>query len=385
MRVLIYTPRAFSGSESFIRRLSNIQWNGLKKHLVCNYKIGEVDSDSFDSITVIPSKPESTRDRIISFLQRKINHIQTDYVVSSMAIKKIKSLIYRHRIQFLHLHYGPSSIALYPLLKSLKIPFIVHFHGYDASKELKNKLYLNGLKKVFELNPHAIVVSNEMKLNLVRHGFNRENFSIIPYGVDLQEFKQKKSRGIQNNLIKILHIGRLVNKKGVPDLVEVFAKINKLYENVELIIGGEGEEYELVHRLIENHKLNSKVKLLGALSSEKVVQLMESADIFVLNSRTSIYGDKEGFPNVIIEAMAMGCAVVSTRHAGIPEAIDHGINGLLVEEKSNDQLFTNISRLIENPDLREKLGREAIKKVNTLFSIEEMHNKIHQLYYNING
>jgi colanic acid/amylovoran biosynthesis glycosyltransferase len=107
---------------------------------------------------------------------------------------------------------------------------------------------------------------------------------------------------------------------------------------------------------------------------------MKDADIYVLNSRTDDKGDMEGLPNSILEAMSMEKPVISTYHAGIPQAIQDGVNGLLVKERDNEGLAAALEKLIQDRDMRRRLGVEARKTIVANFSANSMETKIQSVF-----
>ncbi|MBT8763036.1 glycosyltransferase family 4 protein [Desulfohalobiaceae bacterium Ax17] len=149
----------------------------------------------------------------------------------------------------------------------------------------------------------------------------------------------------------ILAVGRLDKQKGFDTLIEVYSKIDTDWK---LYIAGEGKERENLQSLIKSLKLENRVILLGI--REDIFEWYAKASIFVLSSR------KEGFGNVLIEAMAFGCAVVSFDCPyGPNEIIQDGVNGLLIENQNSQALAGAIKKLIDDQVLREKLSQEALK------------------------
>ena len=132
----------------------------------------------------------------------------------------------------------------------------------------------------------------------------------------------------------------------------------------ELLIAGEGSEKKNLKNLIKNLNSQKNIKLIG--KRKDIFNFYSKASIFVLSSK------KEGFPNVLIEAMSMGCAVVSFDCPyGPSEIIEDGVNGILVENQNIEKLKETIENLINNKSLRDKLSKEAIK-VREKYSIDKI-------------
>ncbi len=125
--------------------------------------------------------------------------------------------------------------------------------------------------------------------------------------------------------------------------MKVFSDLSTRMPDIRLNVIGDGPELGAIQQLAQDTRA---VKFYGSQPHEEVKKFMLDADIFVLNSRVGDSGDMEGLPVSLLEAMSMGKAVVSTRHAGIPEAVTDGVNGLLVNEKDNASLSAAIEKLI---------------------------------------
>jgi glycosyltransferase involved in cell wall biosynthesis len=167
-----------------------------------------------------------------------------------------------------------------------------------------------------------------------------------------------------------------VPKKGVPDVITVFAALKTKYPDLQLHILGDGQERKHCEVLVSKNNLGGSVFFYGAQPQPIVKDLMRACDIFVLNSRTDDSGDMEGLPNTILEAMSLEKAVVATYHAGIPQAIRSGINGLLVPERDNAQLTIAFEKLITDAPLRELLGKNARQTILQDFTIEKMQERL---------
>ncbi|MEY8732736.1 glycosyltransferase [Peribacillus frigoritolerans] len=135
--------------------------------------------------------------------------------------------------------------------------------------------------------------------------------------------------------IRVLSVGRLVDKKGFVTLIKAFKRIYTKYPNARLHIIGAGEDEKKIKFTIAEYNLKDVVILRGAMDSKRVSDELKEAHIFCLASQTAKNGDIEGIPNALKEAMASGLPVVSTRHAGIPELIEHQRTGYLAPEKND--------------------------------------------------
>jgi len=320
-------------------------------------------------------------------LNRLANKVLNINIFDPKSCLRLLTLLRKNNYKVIHAHFGTNAVDILPFAKIFKIPLVVSFHGADASRMLSNKSYVAKLPGLFEYASAITISSNHMADSLKLNKWE-EKVYLIPYGVDTKEFaksitKSPNTKKEENGKIKILHAGRIVGKKGVPDLIKVFGELSGNYENIELHLAGDGEEIAQCRKLVTKYSLEEDVIFYGSVSHEKIKNLMDETDIFVLNSRVSEDGDMEGTPNGILEAMYMGKAVLSTRHAGIPYVIEHGKNGLLADEKSNDQLKHNLEKLIKDANLGSKLGEAARETILQSYTIETMKNKLKTVFKQI--
>jgi glycosyltransferase involved in cell wall biosynthesis len=179
----------------------------------------------------------------------------------------------------------------------------------------------------------------------------------------------KARLGIPATRLVIGAVGRLSAEKGFDLLVEAADRLIKANLDIHLIIVGEGEEKSALER--------SAVSLLGYRPD--VIELYQAMDVFTLSSL------REGLPNVVLEAMALEVPVVATRIAGVPRLIRDGCNGLLISAGDVDALFRSLRNLLEDPQLRTKLGRSARDTIETNHSFEIRMQKVSALYAGLLG
>ncbi|MCA1802139.1 MAG: glycosyltransferase [Rhodothermaceae bacterium] len=300
---------------------------------------------------------------------------------SAASLLTLFRLFRENQFRAIHAHFGTNALLILPFARFFRIPLVVTFHGADASRMLRVKNYVKRLPKLFDYASAIIIVSRHMEKSLKLDKWMHK-VHIIPCSVDPGEFVANPLKR-ENGRIRLIHAGRLTPKKGVPNLIQVFAELASKYPEVDLDLAGEGDDEEECRQIVESSGLEKRVRFHGAVGHVTIKKLLNNADIFVLNSRTAADGDMEGTPVSLLEAMSLGIAVVSTRHAGIPDVIRDGENGLIVPEHADEALGIAIERLIVDEELRQSLGREAIKTVRQDFSLDVMEEKLIRVFDSI--
>jgi glycosyltransferase involved in cell wall biosynthesis len=178
------------------------------------------------------------------------------------------------------------------------------------------------------------------------------------HGVDHTLFHPKQRRVAAGPPL-ILSVGRLREKKGLDTLIDACALLRDQGQNFVCQIVGYGEEQARLQARIDGLELQNQITLLGKLAREQVIACYAQAAVYVQPSRIAADGDRDGIPNVLLEAMAMALPVVATRVSGIPELVRDGHNGLLVEPDAPAELAGAISSLLLSPVLGQALGRQA--------------------------
>ena len=208
----------------------------------------------------------------------------------------------------------------------------------------------------------AGLAADPARVGLVYHGLDLDRFP-APAGA-----RPARDGGDPCDPAVILSVGRAVEKKGYGDLLAALAllppEINWRFRH----IGGGGGSGQLK---AEAARLGiaGRIDWLGAQPQERVLEELGAADLFVLSSKVGKDGDRDGLPNVLMEAASQSLPLLATRVSGIPELVESGRTGLLVEPGDIENLAQSLARLIRDPGLRRDLGAAAAHKVRESFSL----------------
>lgn len=257
--------------------------------------------------------------------------------------------------------------------------FVTIFHGDDVSRSLQQgneRIY----DELFERCDLMLAVSDLWRSRLISLGAPPEKVRVYRMGVDLGQhpFAPKPRH---QPVRRILHVGRLVEKKGTAFLLQALALARREMAErpLTLEIIGEGPLDESLRGLAKALGVSDIVSFLGPLPHDVVRARLAEAELFILPSVTAADGDMEGIPVALMEAMAAGVPVISTYHSGIPELIDHGKSGLLAAERDPDDLFRQIRIMAEDADARLAMTAGARRTIEEHFDNARLQDELASL------
>ncbi|MCP4902531.1 MAG: glycosyltransferase family 4 protein [bacterium] len=302
--------------------------------------------------------------------------IDEPYVL--LAAAEIRRLIAPH---LLHAHFGWSGLRMLPVAQFLRLPLITTFGGKDLGQEARDPNLATPYKRLFESCSALVCVSKDLGDRLSNLGADTDRIRVIRRGVNLERlaFNDRSQRSAEDSL-RLLVVGRLIEKKGHVDAIAAVAAIRREGINAELSILGEGTLRDGLERCVRELGIGSHVTFHGAKSQDEVFTAMREADLLIHSARISGEGDVEGIPNAVIEAAATGLPVVATRHGGIAEAVSHEETGLLVDEESPQALAGALIQLATEKARRLAMGRCARSLMVERFDIARQIDEYLALY-----
>ena len=274
-------------------------------------------------------------------------------------------------IRHLHVHYlhTPASVVRYAaMLRGLSWSFSAHAKDIWTTPawELREKIAdsLWGVTCTRAGEAHLAGLSAEA----------RERVTLVYHGLDLSRFPAPPDRPPRDGSdptdpLRIVTVGRAVAKKGFDDLVAALAALPDTLHWRLAHVGG-GELLPVLKRQAAQEGIAGKVVFLGPKAQPDVIKLMREADLFVLPAKEGKSGDRDGLPNVIMEAASQRLAIIATDFGGIPEFIRDGREGVLVPPGRWDLLANAINLLARDPARRAALGAAAAERLARDFSME---------------
>jgi glycosyltransferase involved in cell wall biosynthesis len=241
----------------------------------------------------------------------------------------VASFLRQHGVGVVLGEYLDLFVEFVPVLDRLSIPYVTQGHGVDLSAALRNA-DTAGSYGAYRSARAVLTRSEFHRRRLIDLGLPAERVHVNPGGVDLPDAAPERGPGAGKRL---LAIGRMTAKKGPIYTLEAFRRAAARDPELQLDYVGGGELEDAVAQFVHACDLQGRVTLHGPASEATKARLLRECGVFVQHSLTDpATGDEEGLPASIQEAMANAMSVISTRHAGIPEAVTHGETGLLIDE-----------------------------------------------------
>ena len=288
----------------------------------------------------------------------------------------LSKLLERRGADLMHIYFGHTGVHLLPFIERWNKPCVVSFHGADVAQKKDIRDYGPKLRNLFNAVPLVLARSKSLAERLLTLGCPPERLRINRTGVPLHEFPFVRRDAPTDGRWRFMQACRLIPKKGVATSLCAFAIFQKEFPNAELIIAGKGPLQSHLEELAEELGISAKVHFRGFLSQSELMDVYATSHFFLHPSETPPDQNQEGIPNSILEAMATGLAVLATRHGGIPEAVEHGRSGLLVEERDFEALATEMKAIVRSPLAFREMGALASESVAANF---EQREQIRQL------
>lgn len=319
----------------------------------------------FDYKTVINQNLEEKGIKI-EYLHK---HVGFDLSVKG----KLKKLIKQYKPDVIHTHLNTLKYTAGVASKLLNQPIVhtVHNVAQKEAPEFDRKTN----KKLYQSQKAVPVALTELvRQTIVEvYGLNENSIPTILNGSDVRRFVPKTYYEPQNGEICIINVAAFTQAKNHECSVETFAKLHQKYPNTRLMFAGTGDKMEAIKSMAEQLGVADSIDFFGSV--DNIADVLSKSDIFILPSTY------EGMPISIIEAMASGLPVVASRVGGVPDMIDDGKDGILIDP-TVDSLYSALETLINDQALRENLGKQARIKSETMSSIAMAENYL-KLYNQI--
>jgi len=319
------------------------------------------------TLLFVMSRPNESK----SNRQRTLYHFAEAIYLSAQA--------QRDGVQHIHAHFcvNAATIALV-MARLLNISFSFTVHNNLFTDRIILPAKLREAKFVAVISEY----SRDYLIKLLPHEPHlKQKYHIIHCGIPVEQFEPPPKRVTQTPTI-ILSVAQLVERKGMPVLIEACHILHKRGILFQCLIAGDGVQRPYLEQLIQDYQLQHNITLLGVVFQDKLQTYLNQTDIFAMACLTTPAGDRDGIPVALMEAMAMAIPTISTTVSGIPELIHHEQSGLLVPEQSAVALADALQHCIEDKSLRARLGQHGRQKVLSAFNINKTSEQMASLLIN---
>jgi colanic acid/amylovoran biosynthesis glycosyltransferase len=285
----------------------------------------------------------------------------------------LKRSFLKERITHVLAQYGQSGVEVMQICKELDLPLVVHFHGFDAYRKDAIDSYGKRYSELFEIAAKVIAVSADMKRQLIDLGCPENKIAQVNYGVNTDLFCPPKKR-IEEPIIAFC--GRFVEKKDPLGVIRSFTQLKQSLSELQMIMIGDGHLHTLAQELANELNVSDSIIFKGVLSPEEVAKTLRESFMYVQNSTLTDENDSEGTPLSMLEAMSSGLPVVASIHGGIPDVVEHKVNGMLYNSGDSVEMIEHIRFLLNNIEEAHEMGGNARQKVLQEYTIEKYISNI---------
>ncbi len=319
----------------------------------------------------------------------KNKNVKTDHFTQKTSLFNLLSFIFTlKRGEYDAIHINPS-LGFRALLRDFTYSFfsdilgyktVFFIHGWDEKTYetiYQSFIYSNLFVGLINRQDAIIVLDTDYQKKLVDMGCHENKIHVSSTMVDTKKYLSKKNGS--NDEISIVFCSRIEKEKGIFLLLDSLEKLpEEIFERVKLTYIGTGSDFKKLKKMITNKNLNDKVQLKGYVSEKEKIRTYHEGDIFVF---PTFHG--EGFPTVILEAMAAGLPIITTDIGGTKRAVVEGVNGYYLSSipPSSDDIADKIFKVL-NSDM-EKMSINNVKKVSKLFDSDVVMDQLIDVYRDI--
>ena len=368
---IIFRHELFRVSEPFIAQQAG-QLQRFRPLYLCRERVGD--------------RPESSEVLALQDLPDQRGLVAKSWQILTRDPRPYMRLLGDRVPSLIHAHFGVEGVHALRLSRRLDVPLITTFHGFDASVSGRGLVrsgspsWISYLMLRHELAKHGslfLCVSEFIRRRVLALGFPEERTRVHHIGTDTLAVQ---SRSLEDERPIVLHVARLVEKKGTEYLIRAFALVADRTPKFTMIIIGDGPLRSKLQSLADALGLGDQVRFMGAQPHAKVIAWMRRSACLVLPSVTARNGDAEGLPVVFLEAAALGLPLIGTFHGGIPEVVINGETGFLVAERDVTVLARRLGELMSDKSGRRRMGRAARVLAESRFDIRRQTEKLEAFY-----
>ena len=354
--ILAYVDEMFTPSESFVHRA---------------YR-------AFDTLTPIfignhQRSPAPVGARVIDIKPLHGPGGEAAFKQFGLVSERLKERLAAEKPIAIHAHFGKGGVYAMPLARALKLPLVVTYYGGDATKKMNTsenpvRVYNRYRKEMWREAALILPCSDFIRRELAMRGCPNDKMAVHYNSADPDRF----SPGQKQNIL--LFAGRWTEKKGIATLISALARLGPKLKDWRVRLLGDGElKATLVRQL---NAAGVAAELPGWIAPDDMPKHFAEATIVCVPSQRAKSGDAEGLPLVCVEAMLSKCALAATKHAGIPECVEDGMTGYLVDERDDGALADRIGRMLDDPARTRAMGEAGRALALDRFNLQKLSGRL---------
>lgn len=333
------------------------------------------DRFPFDDVELLP---RARKNFIKRFYLKYLRRLPPVHYRGELQV--IIKLMERRPADLMHVYFGHTGVHLLPFIEDWAQPTVVSFHGMDIQPRPDQPGYDEQMRALLKTVPLVLARSRSLMARLEAMGCPADRLRLNRTGIPLEEFPQVERTFPADGAWRLTQACRLIAKKGLRTTLQAFAKFHAEYPKARLTIAGDGAMQAEIVQTAAELGLAEAVEMRGFLSQAELHKLYAESHLFLHPSEMTSDQNQEGVPNSMLEAMATGLPVLATQHGGIPEAVTHGRDGLLVAERDVEGLWQAMRRLAGAPTEWEAMGRAAAQTMRDEFEQGRAIARLEEFY-----
>ncbi|MBK9283198.1 MAG: glycosyltransferase family 4 protein [Sphingobacteriaceae bacterium] len=321
--------------------------------------------------------------KIINKFRWWLEQLQLHFTLKNKSFSiELNNVLSEFKPDLIHCHFGTDFLKIASNLKGANklIPVLVSFYGFDVTEKFMNKAILKKYRTLLNNQKvYSIAVADSLTHKVNSLAFPKNKTITLHSGIDTNFYKRTGDNRSKNDFL-FLQVSSFYPKKGHHLMLEAFKEFlnqDNRY-NYKMILAGFGPLEESIALQIKKLGLEKQVSMQSAVSPSEMIEICCRVNAFVHMSETADNGDQEGLPNVLLEVMALELPILSTLHAGIPNMIVQGVNGILCEEKNKSEYIKGFKEIVNWP-----LCPHNRQRVIEHFSFSTHIQKLENLYQSI--
>lgn len=311
---------------------------------------------------------------IVKYNFKRLNELIKSIILVPRALH-IYYLIKKIKPDIVHLFWGhyPSIVGMLVKKELPDVILSVFLGAYDLEQRY-------GLSRPTSKMADAVLTHSQFNVKEIQAlSIPKSKIFVVHRGIEISNLKNMTDQHSKINK-KIVSVSRLINSKGVDDLIKSFAQISEHHPDAFLTIIGGGPEYKNLHRLCLKLHITHAVKFTGHISHDKVIKEMNDADIFLFMSRK----ESERLPNAVKEAMAARCFCVVTDTPGIQELVEDRVHGFVIPQGDIDAAVEKVLSIFSNREKYMYMLDNSNNKIKECFDVEKQISRYINIWSNIN-